>query len=291
MLQHCDILNDHGYEAYPVYTGRFDIKYHTCKQRHLTLREMKRRLSGADTVVLPELMVHWGEGMQFQNKVSFVQAMYGELLDTVEIPELKYEDLGYTHLMCVSDFLMEAVELRSKLPRVRVIDGIDLRKFVSKPEMRECGRVTFLSRKNQEFGRAVVAALKPEVRHQVEIVEIDKDIFEDELIKVYQRTDIFMATGYPEGFGLPALEAMACGAVVVGCTGGGARQYMHDGETALTVADGDVAGFARVIERVVEDVELKESLRRNGILEAQKYGFEGMERELLEFARLMSEST
>ena len=38
---------------------------------------------------------------------------------------------------------------------------------------------------------------------------------------------IYMGTGFPEGFGLPPLEAMACGALPVSCAGFGAFDYLR----------------------------------------------------------------
>ncbi|WP_027188781.1 hypothetical protein [Desulfovibrio cuneatus] len=38
---------------------------------------------------------------------------------------------------------------------------------------------------------------------------------------------IYLSTGFPEGFGLPPAEAMACGCVPVGCTGFGGWEFMR----------------------------------------------------------------
>lgn len=51
---------------------------------------------------------------------------------------------------------------------------------------------------------------------------------------------IFVAHSYPEGLGLPALEAMACGCLVVGFTGGGGTDYMQQGVNSFVArVDGD----------------------------------------------------
>ena len=43
---------------------------------------------------------------------------------------------------------------------------------------------------------------------------------------------IFLSTGFPEGFGMPPLEAMACGCVPVGFTGLGGWEYMRQANFA-----------------------------------------------------------
>ncbi len=66
----------------------------------------------------------------------------------------------------------------------------------------------------------------------------------------YRFVDVFVFPSFVEGFGLPPLEAMACGAAVVVTDSGGVREYARDGDNCLLVAPGDAAGIARAIERL-----------------------------------------
>lgn len=54
-----------------------------------------------------------------------------------------------------------------------------------------------------------------------------------EVAAVLQTCHIYMGTGFPEGFGLPPLEAMACGALPVTCAGFGAFDYLRQALPAL----------------------------------------------------------
>ncbi len=56
-----------------------------------------------------------------------------------------------------------------------------------------------------------------------------------ECARVFQRAAVFLSLSYQEGLGLPPLEAMACGALVVGFHGGGGQEY-------ATPANGDWFG-------------------------------------------------
>ena len=73
------------------------------------------------------------------------------------------------------------------------------------------------------------------------------------------------AVAYPsleEGFGLPALEALACGAPLV--TSAGSPMAGVAGDAAVTVAPGDPGALAGALERVLGDPGLAGRLRRAG---------------------------
>jgi glycosyltransferase involved in cell wall biosynthesis len=66
----------------------------------------------------------------------------------------------------------------------------------------------------------------------------------------YSFVDVFVFPSYVEGFGLPPLEAMACGAAIVLTDSGGVREYARDGHNCLLVPAGDVTALADAIARV-----------------------------------------
>jgi len=72
-----------------------------------------------------------------------------------------------------------------------------------------------------------------------------------------------------EGFGLPPLEAMACGTPVVSTTGGSLGEVL--GDAALTVPPGDVTLFADALRRALDDETLREHLRTAGLERAASF--------------------
>jgi glycosyltransferase involved in cell wall biosynthesis len=72
-----------------------------------------------------------------------------------------------------------------------------------------------------------------------------------------------------EGFGLPALEAMACGAPLVATRAGNLPGLV--GDAALLVAPGDAAALASAMRAVLDDDALAARLRAAGPLRAAPY--------------------
>jgi len=85
-----------------------------------------------------------------------------------------------------------------------------------------------------------------------------------ELAQLYATCDLFVSASHREGFGLPPLEAMACGAPVVLTDSGGVREYARHGENCLMVPPRDPGALANAMARVLTDATLAERLRRNG---------------------------
>jgi glycosyltransferase involved in cell wall biosynthesis len=78
--------------------------------------------------------------------------------------------------------------------------------------------------------------------------------------------------GYPslyEGFGLPVLEAMACGTPIVAANQSSLPEVV--GDAGLTVDPTDVAALATAITRLLDDPSLRERLSAAGLAQAAKF--------------------
>jgi glycosyltransferase involved in cell wall biosynthesis len=130
--------------------------------------------------------------------------------------------------------------------------------------------------KGKEDGVAALATVKKE-RPDVELQlfgrsrpeELPSTFFErlsrTEVADLMRRSAVFVCPSWEEGFGLPGLEAIACGAALATTDTKGSRDYAIDGETALVTPPRDPQRLAESILRLLNEVELRRSLCAAGM--------------------------
>ena len=91
----------------------------------------------------------------------------------------------------------------------------------------------------------------------------------DDLAPVYRGAIALVMPSIEEGFGLPALEAMACGTPVI--TSNHAALVEVTGDAALHVDAHDVDGIARAILSIANDASLRAQLASRGIERAREF--------------------
>lgn len=87
----------------------------------------------------------------------------------------------------------------------------------------------------------------------------------------YRAADVFIYPSLFEGFGLPPIEAMACGCPVISSTRGSLREIV--GEAAATVNPEDTASLQRQMVCLATDASSREILRESGLRRAQCFNW------------------
>jgi glycosyltransferase involved in cell wall biosynthesis len=94
-----------------------------------------------------------------------------------------------------------------------------------------------------------------------------------ELARLYRRAWIYASPSVYEGFGLPYLEAMACGTPVVAVANPGSREVLGDGRYGRLVAASELG---RTIAALLGDAAARERLSGAGLARAREYALPQM---------------
>ena len=86
----------------------------------------------------------------------------------------------------------------------------------------------------------------------------------EQLVKLYNQAMMVVSPSLYEGFGLPAAEAMSCGAPVIATTGGAFPEVIDHQETGWLVPPGNAEALADAIRMFADDEELRARLGRAG---------------------------
>ena len=100
-------------------------------------------------------------------------------------------------------------------------------------------------------------------------LEITSGLDDTALAHLYRQASVFVYPSVYEGFGLPLLEAMACGAPVVAARASATPELV--GDAGLLVEPQDPAGMADAIHAVLSQPDLASQLRDRGHERASRF--------------------
>ena len=112
-------------------------------------------------------------------------------------------------------------------------------------------------------------------------------VSDSELLQLYNACEVFVFPSYYEGFGLPALEAMACGRAVV-CSSTSALPEVVDG-AALLFDPYSVDEMVRPIADLLLDAELRGRMERLGLQRAAHFSWQNAAQKTLEIYHSVAE--
>ncbi len=102
---------------------------------------------------------------------------------------------------------------------------------------------------------------------------------DNRLSSLLSRARVVVYPSYYEGFGLPPLEAMACGAPVIASREGSLEEVL--GEAVYYIDPHDEQSLTTAMQRMVEDTELAAELTKKGIDQVQKWSWSRAAQETL----------
>lgn len=140
----------------------------------------------------------------------------------------------------------------------------------------------------QDYKLVIVGKRERSFNKLIKLIETlnleDKIIFTDfvpvpHMPYLYNAADLFVYPSLYEGFGLPPLEAMACGTPVIASNLTSIPEVT--GDAAVLINPNDDLSLASVIEKVLNNPEQLEQMSIDGLKQASKFSWETCARETL----------
>ncbi|KQQ87769.1 glycosyltransferase [Massilia sp. Leaf139] len=135
----------------------------------------------------------------------------------------------------------------------------------------------------RQYQLAVVCSIRDPDRFRLERLaakfNLTKDdlvltgfVSDDDLVSLYNCTSLFVFPSLHEGFGLPALEAMACGAPVIGSNTSSIPEVIGRADAMFDPAS--VEAIAGAMAQVLRDPARQAALRAHGLAQAARFSWD-----------------
>jgi len=291
LYDHVFTLRQHGFDAFvvhatPSYRYRFAQYPVPVIDASTDFRVLK-----TDTLVVPEdyaAAIRRCRNLSCR-KVLFCQGHYC-IFDGLE-PGEKWSDFGFSTYLCTSILMRQVMKRWFGVDASVVSPCVDTAFYSDEPKpLGPPFTVATMPRKGRRqlrFVQGLLAADGSGTSEALSWVEISGMPQEDVATRL-RNAHIYVATGVNEGLGLPPLEAMAAGCLVVGFAGGGGAEYAT-AENGVWVPDEDVWALAEALEQTISALSnpaaagLLQARRMAGHATAQKYTRRRFEHELTAF--------
>lgn len=127
--------------------------------------------------------------------------------------------------------------------------------------------LVFVGRKDDKYPELYNAIEShPEIKSRIKFTGFVQD---EDLPAIYNKASVFVFPSLSEGFGLPGLEAQACGVPVVSSERTCMKEIYGDG--ALYFDPTDIGQIAKSIINVLADKKLADDLREKGFHNAKRF--------------------
>lgn len=248
-----DILNDAGLQA-AIVRERAGLSFTWFEHQTRIVCSSRVVVSQRDVIVVPE--IYGGSIRDLPRgvrQVIFNQGAY-LMLDSfarepgATAPYIDNPDLAAV-LVVSKDSAAVVKYAFPGIPVHRVRQGLN-QTLHHPPTGGKLRRIAYMPRRRAHEAACVLELLKLRgVLHDWEVIAIDQRT-EAEVADLLRTAQIFLSFSRLEGFGLPALEALACGCLVIGYHGFGGREFFRP-PFAVAIEDGDVVAFAQAVESVI----------------------------------------
>lgn len=97
-------------------------------------------------------------------------------------------------------------------------------------------------------------------------------ISKEDLVGLYNLATVYIQPSLYEGFGLPVLQALACGTPVISSSAGSLKEV--GGSAAIYFNPNNVSGLVALVKEVLQSKSLQNKLNKLGLSQAQKFSWD-----------------
>jgi len=131
----------------------------------------------------------------------------------------------------------------------------------------------YLKKQDKNFRAAIFTARKP--LHKIpEWIKVVIRPDSEKLRRLYNVSKIYFSTSKWEGWGLPPMEAMACGCAVVAVKNKGLEEFLEKEKNAYLIGSKNKLAAAEKIRKLLKDEELRQNFINQGYRTLEKYSEE-----------------
>ena len=224
--------------------------------------------------------------MYILNKADFViavgQRLYQEIMDHYQVEPKKLLLLSMGVNRNIFRKIAEKETMKSKwkinknIPVILFVGNITrnkglidlikafslVKKQISQAELHIIG-----SAKNKTFVEELTSIIE---KDSIEGITFHEPKPQHEIAEWMNAADVFALPSYIEGFGLVALEAMACGTPVVASNVGGLSYLLNNG-SGILVPPSDSKALSEGISQVLTNKATRDTLIQNGLKRAEEH--------------------
>lgn len=244
LFEHVSALRRHGHDAY-VFAPEFNSVQRDFDSDAPVLLGPDQPLHRSDVIIRPETSFAQGISQigDQARQIIFVQNQY--YLRHCLGAHRRFADLGVKTVICASRGIQRFLAEHYATPDATVIPCA----IPAAPEPAPVKRlvVATMPRKRPEEPAMIhhlLGVMRPDLA-EIPWIKID-DTRHGEALETLANASVFLSLQRFEGFGLPALEAMAAGCLVAGYTGAPTSDYARP-DNGWWVADDDIEGAARAL--------------------------------------------
>ena len=155
-----------------------------------------------------------------------------------------------------------------------------------RPDLRRGFKLVILARKHWRSEETL--SLIKRYRLKSEVLLIEELVSSDDLVRFLNAAELFVFPSLFEGFGLPLVEAMACGTPTIASDSTSIPEVV--GDAALLMNPRDPKSIASAIERMLSDQALRNDFSRKALARSLMFSWRKTTQQLLELYESLVDS-